>query len=406
MDIKDAFRKFPLFAGLSEEHLSRLESIGQFKSFDNEQIIFNQGDDPDGLYILIDGTVSVYLTNEDGDPVELAKLSSGDFFGEMALLDGQPRSASIGCLSACQLLLLGRQHFLQLLTSAPVMLECLLTDLSRRVRGTQEKFYFELLERQRTKNEMEIERARSLSQMVAGMAHEINTPLGIVNSSVSLISELINDPALQEDVKSDDAKMALEDIFEAARLMEGNIERASKLIQRFKKLSYHQAAETQEVIDIKEFVDEIVSLFQIQIKASPLEAEFMPAVEGSTEWNGFPGYLSQILLNLLTNAQRYAYPEGEAGKIEVTLSTHAYDNTDGYRIEVRDQGKGIPEDNLAQIFTPFFTTGREIGATGLGLAIVYNLATESLKGRISVESSSEGTEFQVWVPREVPSSAT
>ena len=406
MDVKDAFRKFPLFADLSEEHLSRLESIGQLKSYTDQQVVFNQGDDPDGLYILIDGSVSVFLTNEEGDPVELAKLTSGDFFGEMALLDGQPRSASIQCLAPSEMMMLGRQDFLQLLTSSPRMLESLLADLSRRVRGTQEKFYFELLERQRTKNAMEIERARSLSQMVAGMAHEINTPLGIVNSSVSLITELINDPALQEDVKSDDAKMTMEDIVEAARLMEGNIDRVSKLIQRFKRLSFHQAAETQEVIDIQEFVDEIVSLFQIQIKASPLEAEFSPDLAGSTEWNGFPGYLSQILLNLLTNAQRYAYPEGQAGKIEVLLSAHAHDQTNGYRIEVRDFGQGIPEDNLAQIFTPFFTTGRGIGATGLGLAIVYNLATESLKGRIHVESSSKGTEFQVWVPKEVPKSST
>ena len=401
MEVQDALRKFPLFAELSDEHLARLVEIGQLRNCTANDVVFNQGDDPDGLYVLLEGNVSVFLTNEDGNDVELAKLAAGDFFGEMALLDGQPRSASIGCVSDCRMMLLGRKDFLQLLATSQLMLESLLGDLSRRVRGTQEKFYFEMLERQRAKNEMELERHRSLSQMVAGMAHEINTPLGIVNSSVSLITELLNDPALQEEVQSEDGKLLIEDIQEAARLMEGNIDRASRLIQQFKKLSFHQAAENRETIILTEFIEEIVSLFQMQLKASPLEATFAPNLNGIGEWTGYPGYLSQILLNLLTNAKRYAYPKGEAGKIEVTLCEHTSDSTDGYRLSVRDYGLGIPEENLAQVFTPFFTTGRSIGGTGLGLAIVYNLATDSLKGHISVDSSSEGTEFIVWIPLEV-----
>ena len=249
------------------------------------------------------------------------------------------------------------------------------------MRGTQEKFYYEMLHRQQTESRMELERQRALSQMVAGVAHEINTPLGIVNSGASLIEELAADESLSVGL-DDDGRMLLDDLRETARLMQSNIARASKLIQRFKTLSFHHAAEVRETVSLVEYVEEIVELFAIEARKNSCTIDFAHELSGDVAWDGFPGYLSQILLNLLTNAVRHAWPEGQGGRMEVQLTDAGTEKSRVFRIAVRDFGRGIPEENRSKIFDPFFTTGREQGGTGLGLAIVYNLARDSLGGSI------------------------
>src|SRR5262249_46324640 len=105
--------------------------------------------------------------------------------------------------------------------------------------------------------------------------------------------------------------------------------------------------------------------------------------DGAGAWVGYRGYLSQILLNLLTNVERYAYPAGQGGKVAVALGLEGAEH---FALEVRDFGRGIPAANQERVFEPFFTTGRGAGGTGLGLTIVYNLVTTALKGRITLNS--------------------
>jgi len=280
-----------------------------------------------------------------------------------------------------------------------------LADLSHRMRGTQEKFYYEMLHRQQTESRMELERQRALSQMVAGVAHEINTPLGIVNSGASLIEELAADESLSVGL-DDDGRMLLDDLRETARLMQSNIARASKLIQRFKTLSFHHAAEVRETVSLVEYVEEIVELFAIEARKNSCTIDFAHELSGDVAWDGFPGYLSQILLNLLTNAVRHAWPEGQGGRMEVQLTDAGTEKSRVFRIAVRDFGRGIPEENRSKIFDPFFTTGREQGGTGLGLAIVYNLARDSLGGSIEVKSEPGQTEFVLTIPALVAEAST
>jgi len=318
MDLSAVLKRLPFFSNLTDDHLARLVSIARSRDLPNETAVFREGDPPDGMYVVLSGKLRVYMASE-GQQAELATLSAGDFFGEMALLDGQPRSASVQCVDDCSLLLLERGHFLDLLKSSSTLLEDVLADLSRRTRGTQEKFYYEMLQRQQTESRMEVERHKALSQMVAGVAHEINTPLGIVNSSASLIGELATDDSLSEGL-SDDAQEVLDDLQEAARLMQTNIARASSLIQRFKKLSFHHAAEIRETVSLVEYIEETVELFAIEAKQKSVTVDFLHELSGDAQWDGFPGFLSQILLNLLTNAVRHAWPDGQGGRLEVQLS--------------------------------------------------------------------------------------
>jgi len=113
------------------------------------------------------------------------------------------------------------------------------------------------------------------------------------------------------------------------------------------------------------------------------------------KWLGYPGHLSQVILNLIANAERYAY-DGQAGIVDVLVSVSQLQDTPEFRIVVRDYGKGIPKENLALIFEAFFTTGRSKGGTGLGLSIVRNIVGSVFAGTITCESTlGEGTAFKL-----------
>jgi signal transduction histidine kinase len=118
----------------------------------------------------------------------------------------------------------------------------------------------------------------------------------------------------------------------------------------------------------------------------------------SGQWVGYRGLLTQVLMNLLTNVQRYAYPE-DGGAVEVLVSAEA----GGFVVQVRDFGAGIAPEALDQVFSPFFTTARGRGGTGLGLAIVQNIVVDGLKGKVEIASTpGTGTTVTVRLPRVVP----
>ena len=266
----------------------------------------------------------------------------------------------------------------------------------------------QMLMRQRLESDMEIARHRALSEMVAGMAHEINTPLGIVNSTASLVGHLVHNDSLTELATHEVTRETLNDIAEATELMQANIARANQLIQDFKKLSVRQLTDLKEEVILTDQVDEIIRLFKVQARKAALELEVKHSLGAQdARWHGYPGHLSQVLLNLLMNVERYAYPNGAGGKVEIEVSAEQRDSGSMFILCVRDFGCGIPEEDQPQIFTPFFTRGRDRGGSGLGLAIVYNLVTDSLQGSISVESApGAGATFRITFPQDIPETSS
>jgi signal transduction histidine kinase len=259
-----------------------------------------------------------------------------------------------------------------------------------------------LVEEERMRGQMEVERLRALSQMVAGVAHEINTPLGIVNQAASIFTETLSPSALDDLAKDEDARTNLEDLSEAARLIQANIARANQLIQSFKNLSVRQVTDKKETVDLRGLVDEILSLFAINAKMSKLAVTVVDRLPPDRTWTGYPGYLSQVLMNLLTNVERYAYKPGQGGPIEVILEPAELDGKPAWSLAVTDSGAGIPAENLSKVFEVFFTTGRGKGGSGLGLAIVDNLVRSAMHGKITVASTEgQGATFTVVVPRAV-----
>jgi signal transduction histidine kinase len=155
-------------------------------------------------------------------------------------------------------------------------------------------------------------------------------------------------------------------------------------------------------MDLSEAVAEIIGLFNVSARRSGLEIvirDMLPA--SSRSWVGYRGYLSQVLLNMLTNVERYAYPQGSGGRVEVTLDA-ADTPAPTLSVTVRDFGKGIRSEDLPRVFDVFFTTGRGAGGSGLGLAIVHSIVTGPLRGTISITSElGAGTTVTVTFPQTI-----
>ena len=237
--------------------------------------------------------------------------------------------------------------------------------------------------------------------MVAGVAHELNTPLGVIITAVSIVERELNTPLFEKLVDDPDASQVVEDLRDALGLIKGNIQRAYLLVQDFKKVSVSQLTDVKEPMSLSETVREIVNLAKAHFKKSGLKIEIIDSLPVAEQtWDGYRGYLSQVLLNLLTNIQRYAYPEQSGGLAEIYIRTAGPDR---FSISVKDYGKGMPPEVRDRIFEPFFTTGRASGGTGLGMAIVHNLITTALRGSIQIETEpNQGTEITITFPRHIP----
>jgi signal transduction histidine kinase len=399
-----AIKEIPLFSTLDDAVITAVAEVGRSRKVTVGESIFRAGDFGDELYIVLAGAVRTFIVEQDHD-VELAVYRPGNYFGELTVIDGRPRSGNATVLESGLLFIVKRAHFIELLSQFAPLLDDILQKLAGNLRESNSTRVGLALQNKGMKEEAELDRLRSLSQMVAGVAHEINTPIGIVQNAASLVSEMLTKDAIPSLAKDEDAADTLRDLSEACDLIQKNIAVAAKLVQSFKSLSVRQQHEARERVDILAHVQESLDLYRLKARRSHLQlVAHSDLIASERQWEGFPGQLTQIVLNLVTNADRYAYPGDREGTVEVAISgVDLPRDTPGFEIRFRDHGEGIAPDDLTQIFNPFFTTGRASGGTGLGLAIVHNLATASLRGSIRVESTvGKGTTFILRIPRTLP----
>jgi len=192
-----SLRQVPFLQSLTEVQLTQLVERGQRQSIAAGQVLFHKGDAGHCLYALLAGQVQIYLQDDHGHTVVLSDLKAGDVFGEMALLDGGVRSASAISRSPGALFILEREMFVDLLTTSPQLLSQLFAGLTQRIRDTDERYFQDEIVKQTLRADMERERHRSLAQMVAGVAHEVNTPLGIINTAASIIKRELTSETLR-----------------------------------------------------------------------------------------------------------------------------------------------------------------------------------------------------------------
>lgn len=240
------------------------------------------------------------------------------------------------------------------------------------------------------------EKMAALGGLVAGVAHEINTPVGVGVTAASHLDQKTSElKALYEQgaMKRSDLQEYLEVASEAATMIRGNLNRASELIRSFKKVAVDQTTEERRTFNVKEYINEILLSLRPKLKKTKHQVEVR--CDQGLEITSFPGALSQILANFIVNSLQHAFDEGQQGRITIDVST-----ADGVlTLKYSDDGKGMEPEILKRIFEPFFTTARSKGGSGLGLSIVYNLVTQTLGGTIYCASEpGKGATFTVTMP--------
>jgi PAS domain S-box-containing protein len=246
---------------------------------------------------------------------------------------------------------------------------------------------------------IQAEKMASLGQLVAGVAHEVNTPIGITITGASQLQALIgelSDRHTANALKKSDFQRFLSDGMEMASLILSNSTRAANLVQSFKMVAVDQSSDERRAFLLRDYIDELLRSLHPTYKArAALTIDIdCPA---DLELDGYPGALSQILTNLIMNALVHALDPEEPGRIAIAARVMEGDMVE---LAIGDNGAGIAPEVLPKVFDPFFTTRRGSGGSGLGLHIVYNLVTGRLHGTIGVESRpGEGTRFTLRFPR-------
>lgn len=243
----------------------------------------------------------------------------------------------------------------------------------------------------------------SLAQLVAGVAHEINTPVGVSVTGASTLSEettRLKSLYQSGDMKRSDLDAYVGTATTISKLLLSNMERAATLIQSFKDVAVDQTSEERRIFRLKAYIDEVLSNLSPMLRRS--EHRMTVNCDDALEVDTYPGALSQIITNFVMNALLHAFPDDKSGDMLIVVR-NVYEKgmeTDLIELRFSDNGIGIAQANLARIFDPFFTTMRGRGGSGLGLNIIHNLVTGSLQGQITVESQvGVGTTFIVRFPR-------
>ncbi|MCU0547039.1 MAG: trifunctional serine/threonine-protein kinase/ATP-binding protein/sensor histidine kinase [Oscillatoriaceae cyanobacterium Prado104] len=243
---------------------------------------------------------------------------------------------------------------------------------------------------------VESEKMASLGGLVAGVAHEINTPIGIGITAASLLAEKVEkffNSYTNGKIKRSELEKFLDTAVQSSNMILANLMRAANLIHSFKEVAVDQSSELKRPFKVREYLEEILTSLTAKLKKTKHQVQ----IDGDENivLDSYPGVFSQIVTNLVMNSLIHAYDRDDAGIIAFEFKLKG----DRLIFEYADNGKGIPEENLNKIFEPFFTTKRAQGGTGLGLHIIYNLVTQKLKGTIQCQSQvGIGTKFIIQFP--------
>jgi PAS domain S-box-containing protein len=241
------------------------------------------------------------------------------------------------------------------------------------------------------------EKLASLGRMVAGLAHELNTPIGNALTIGTALADHVREVKVAVDtnlLKKSDLVGFLDASISGVEVLERALRHANELVSNFKQVSADQLSERRREFDLAVTVEEILSTLRPGFRGTPFQLE--SRVEPGIRMDSYPGLLTQVLSNLINNAKFHAFDGLDSGVIRVEV----LDRGDSVDILVTDDGKGIPEHARPRIFDPFFTTRAGSGGTGLGLSIVHTLVHQGLDGTIRVDYTlTRGTRFIVSLPK-------
>ncbi len=271
--------------------------------------------------------------------------------------------------------------------------------LQRQNREYQQSLEESLEKLHRTQKEM-IQSAKmaALGDLVAGVAHEVNTPIGVSVTAASFLAERtrqLRDLYGKGEMKRSDLEKYLALAEESSGSVLSNLERAAELVQSFKKVAADQSSEEKRVFGMKNYLEQILLSLRPQFKRTPHQVS-MECPDDLT-LDSYPGAIMQIMTNLIMNSLLHGFADGRAGEISITVEPAG----ENVALTYRDTGVGMDQEQKERIYDPFYTTTRGSGGTGLGMNIVYNLVTQTLKGSIILETSpGQGAVFVLTLPRD------
>ncbi len=248
---------------------------------------------------------------------------------------------------------------------------------------------------------IEAEKLAALGRMVAGVAHEINNPVGIsltVASALERKTERFGEEVARGELRRSSLNDFLETNRDAAGQLVANLNRAAELIQSFKQVAADRNYSDQRTFDLADLTEQVVMSLRPSLRKHNLTLNV--DCQPNLIMNSHPGPYGQVLTNLFLNAVAHAFPNGRPGLIEIRARESGRDNVE---IIFSDDGCGMSLDVRRRAFDPFFTTRRDQGGTGLGLHIVHNIVTNRLGGRLELDSEpGAGTRIQIILPRVAP----
>lgn len=245
------------------------------------------------------------------------------------------------------------------------------------------------------------EKLAALGSLVAGVAHELNTPIGNSLTSASTLHDITVDVSKQLDagIKRSTLVNYLEVASGTTEIMLRNLNKAAHLVESFKQVAVDQSSSQRRKFWLDRVTAETVMTLNPAIKKTPYKV--VCDIPDNIQMNSFPGPLGQVITNLINNALAHGFDGQDSGTIRVEAQPLGADSIE---LRVSDDGIGIPAANISRVFDPFFTTKLGRGGTGLGLNIVHGIVTGVLGGKISVTSVPGNTVLTLALPLVAPSS--
>jgi PAS domain S-box-containing protein len=251
---------------------------------------------------------------------------------------------------------------------------------------------------------IEAEKLAALGRLVAGVAHEINSPVGTsltVASSLEHKTAVIADELAHGSLKRSALNEFLENSHAASSQLVANLSHAAEMIQSFKQVATDRNYSNQRVFDLGDLTEQVIR--SLRPGLTDQRVALRVDCQSGLTMNSYPGPYGQVLTNLFLNSVSHAFPDGMQGTVSVKARASGNENVE---ILFSDTGCGMSRDVRRKAFDPFFTTRRDQGCTGLGLHIVYTIVTNCLGGRVNLDSEPDGgTEIRIMLPRVAPTAA-
>lgn len=242
---------------------------------------------------------------------------------------------------------------------------------------------------------IESEKMASLGSLVAGISHEINTPVGIgvaATSSLSSNTESLKELFESRKMKQSDLQNYIVSTQEATNLIRSNLERTGELVKSFKRISVDEMTDQKRLFNMREYIHEVLT--SLTAETAERTIQYNIDCPDDIEITNYPAAFAKIISNMMKNVLLHAYTKEQTHEISIVV--RIIDNS--LHFQFSDKGKGMSPDVVQKVFNPFFTTNMQLGK-GLGMSVVYNTVTKQLNGEISCKSAeNEGTSYHIIVP--------